>query len=158
MCPVTIAATRVVRGAGTMGVMASLSGSKCCIGSTTFWSVEVGHSHSAWAWFHRILHSIYGNCVLPIQPSSQGNLEVCWVNCDTSRVQMSSEGDVAFSSTDEVAIVQVDVLEVGVISALTVLSDAPIHLILYCAIDTGRLSLQKWCMEWACMHNLDIFT
>ena len=44
---------------------------------------------------------------------------------------MSSEGDITFSSTGEVAIAYVDVLEIVVI-ALTVLSDAPIHLILHC--------------------------
>ena len=53
---------------------------------------------------------------------------------------MSSEGDIASSSTGEVAIVQADVLEIGVI-ALTVLSDAQIHLILYCIIGAGRLCL-----------------
>ena len=53
---------------------------------------------------------------------------------------MSSEGDIASSSTGEVAIVQVDVLEIVVI-ALTVLSDAPVHLILYCARGIGGLCL-----------------
>ena len=53
---------------------------------------------------------------------------------------MSSEGDIASSSTGEVAIVHKDVLEIVVI-ALTVLSDAPVHLILYCIIGVGGLCL-----------------
>ena len=53
---------------------------------------------------------------------------------------MSSEGDIASSSTGEVAIVQADVLEIVVI-ALTVLSDTPVHLILHCIIGVGGLCL-----------------
>ena len=53
---------------------------------------------------------------------------------------MSSEGDIASSSTGEVAIVQANVSEIVVI-ALTVLSDAPVHLILYCVIGVGGLCL-----------------
>ena len=53
---------------------------------------------------------------------------------------MSSEGDIASSSTGEVAIVQADVSEIVVI-ALTVLSDAPIHFILHCAMGIGGLCL-----------------
>ena len=53
---------------------------------------------------------------------------------------MSSEDDIASSSTGEVAIVQTNVLEI-VIIALTVLSDAPVHLILYCIIGAGGLCL-----------------
>ena len=53
---------------------------------------------------------------------------------------MSSEGDIATSSAGEVAIVQVDVLEIDII-ALTVLSNTPIHLVLYFTIDTSGLCL-----------------
>ena len=51
---------------------------------------------------------------------------------------MSSEGDISTSSAGEVAIVHSDVLEIVVI-ALTVLSDTPIHLVLYVMIDTSGL-------------------
>ena len=43
---------------------------------------------------------------------------------------MSSEGDIASSRADEVAIVQADVSEIVVI-ALTVPLDEPVHLILH---------------------------
>ena len=53
---------------------------------------------------------------------------------------MSSEGDVSSRSTGEVATVQANILD-DWISAVTVLSDAPIHLVLNCNIDIGGLCL-----------------
>ena len=135
----------VLNRGGYLGWDCSDSGSVCFICCATLWSIEVRHSHSAWACFYRVPHSIYGNCfvcVLPMQPSCQGTLQVRWVSCDTSWVQTSSEGDVSINSTDEVALVHSDVLEIVVI-ALTVLSYAPIHLTLYCGISAGGLCLQS---------------
>ena len=129
------------------------SGSVCCIWCATLWSIKVRHSHSAWAWFYRVLHSIYGNClvcVLTMQPCSQGTLQVRWVGRDTTRVQTSSESDIATSSASEVAIADLDVLEI-VIIALTVFSYAPIHLTLHCRINTGGLCLQS-------MGHITLFT
>ena len=53
---------------------------------------------------------------------------------------MSPEGDISTGSASEVAIANSDVLEIVVI-ALTVLSDAPIHFVLYVNIDSRGLCL-----------------
>ena len=105
--------------------------------------IKVWYCHSTLTWLHRVPPSINGNCLvctLSMQPMV--TFQCCRISCGTSWKKVGPEGDIAPSSTGEVAIVQTDVLEIW-ISTLAVLSDSPVHLILYCTRNVSWLCLYK---------------